>query len=293
MKRWLALTLVVAFAVAAVVITQVRHVDVQATPRALLLWLAGLQRETTRLPASATRLSDADEIRIGDAMAAAQVRVAKPTAPNDPSIQAYIERVGARLAAHAHRKLPYKFHYMPDINFVNAFALPGGRIFIGAGLIRFMDTEDELAAVLGHEIEHVDHYHCAERVQVESRLRKIPLGGLVHLPITLFQAGYRKDQELEADREGTRLAGRAGYSPVGVLRMFQTFDRLLRGHIARDRTPQGELSRLALQTLIGYFQSNPPPERIAQVQGMIVNEHWANLSERDLEIAAAFHPKGQ
>jgi predicted Zn-dependent protease len=266
----------------------------------LLHWLAGLQRETTRLPALATRLSDADEIRIGNAMAA---RVRVPTAtgdlgiqaytPDDPAIHAYIERVGARLAAHARRKLPYKFHYLPDINFVNAFALPGGQIFIGAGLIEFMDTEDGLAAVLGHEVEHIDHYHCAERAQVESRLQKIPLGGLVQLPIALFQAGYTKDEELEADREGTRLAGRAGYSPMGALRMFQTFDRLSHEQIARDRTPQGELSRLALQTLSGYFQSHPHlPERIAQVQEMIVNEHWENLSERNLEIAAAFRPNG-
>ena len=69
-----------------------------------------------------------------------------------------------------------------------------------------MDSEDELAAILGHEIEHIDHYHCAERVQLEVRLRHLPLRGLFELPVRLFEAGYSKDQELEADREGTRLA---------------------------------------------------------------------------------------
>ena len=121
-------------------------------------------------------------------------------------------RVGRSWPRDAHRKLPYKFHYIPDPIFINAFALPGGHVYVGAGLLELMDSEDELAAVLGHEIEHIDHYHCAERVQREQALRKIPLGGLVALPVEVFEAGYSKDQELEADREGTRLAVEAGYS---------------------------------------------------------------------------------
>ena len=112
---------------------------------------------------------------------------------------------------------------------INAFALPGGHVYVGAGLLALMDSEDELAAVIGHEIEHIDHYHCAERVQQEQALRKIPLGGLVALPIELFEAGYSKDQELEADREGTRLAVQAGYSANGAIRMFETFERLTQG----------------------------------------------------------------
>jgi len=290
MKRWLALVLVVACGVSAVVVSEWQRVDVQASPAALLRWLAGFQREATRLPASATRLSDADEVRIGNEMAD-RVAPRLPAASADSAVETYVQLVGARVAAHTHRKLTYRFHYLPDISFIDAFALPGGHVFIGAGLIRFMDSEDELAAVLGHEVEHIDHYHCSERVQVEARLRKIPLGALVNLPIKLFQAGYSKDQELEADREGTRLAVQAGYSPLGALRMFETFDRLYQEEIVHDRTPQQELSRLALETLSGYFQSHPPPsERIAQIREMIATEHWENLTrERGLEVASLFH----
>jgi len=290
MKRWLALVLVVACGVAAVVVSEWRRVDARASPAALLRWLAGLQREATRLPASATRLSDADEVRMGNEMAD-RVAASFPAAAAGSTVEMYVQIVGARVAAHTRRKLTYKFHYLPEIGFIDAFALPGGHVFIGAGLISAMDSEDELAAVLGHEVEHIDHYHCAERVQVEARLQKIPLGGLVNLPIKLFQAGYSKDQELEADREGTRLAVSAGYSPVGALRMFQTFDRLFHEQIARDRAPQQELSRLALETLSGYFLSHPPPsERIAQISAMIAAEHWENLThERDLQVASLFH----
>jgi predicted Zn-dependent protease len=112
--------------------------------------------------------------------------------------------------------LPYRFHYVPERYFINAFAVPGGHVYVGEGLLALMDSEDELAAVIGHEIEHIDHYHCAERVQQQQALRKIPLGELVALPVEIFEAGYSKDQELEADREGTRLSVQAGYSPNGA-----------------------------------------------------------------------------
>ena len=71
---------------------------------------------------------------------------------------------------------------------INAFALPGGHVYVGGGLLQLMDSEDELAAVLGHEIEHIDHYDCGERVQREQALRRIPLGVIVALPVEVFEA---------------------------------------------------------------------------------------------------------
>src|SRR5262249_56929954 len=113
----------------------------------------------------------------------------------------------------AGRKLDLRFHYVPAANFVNAFALPGGHVFLGKGMLRLMDSEDELASVLGHEVEHVDNYHCNDRVALQARLKHLPLGGLVTLPVELFQAGYSKEQEMEADRDGAGPAGMARVSP--------------------------------------------------------------------------------
>jgi predicted Zn-dependent protease len=210
--------------------------------------------------------------------------------PDEQAMATYVERVGTQLAARAHRKLPYKFHYIPG-GFDNAFALPGGHIYIGGGLIASMDSEDQLAAVLGHELAHADRRHCAERVQIEARMRKLNLGvigSLAQIPIQVFQAGYSKTQELEADKVGTELAVRAGYSPFGALRLFEKFDAMNREEPSRPRprSPQQEVLRLTIGTLSGYFRSHPPAgERMVQLRRMISSNHWeSRTQEKPLEI---------
>jgi predicted Zn-dependent protease len=289
MKRWIMLAGIVLLSVAAVVVSEQRKVNVTVSPAALLYLVADTEQEMTRLPVSFARMSDAEEIRIGDELARSYATGEEHGDTQEAAIvEHYLARVGSELASHSHRKLPYKFHYIPTSS-INAFALPGGHVYLGGGLLSLMDSEDELAAVIGHEIEHIDHYHCADRVQHEQALRKIPLGGLVALPIAVFEAGYSKDQELEADREGTRLAVQAGYSAGGAVRMFETLERLHQEYQARAKTPQEEVSQVALQTLEGYFQSHPlPSERIAQVQKMIASEGWTARPERDLRVAYIF-----
>ena len=290
MKRGLTLAGIVMMGVAAVVVSERRKVDAPASPAALLYLIADTEQELTRMPVRFTRMSDQDEVRVGNEIAKSYsaARTDKSDA-EVTEIQAYVTQVGSHVAAHAHRKLPYTFHYIPEKYFVNAFALPGGHVYIGEGLLALMDSEDQLAAVLGHEIEHIDHYHCAERVQQEHALRKIPLAELFVLPIEIFQAGYSKDQELEADREGTRLAVEAGYSANGAIRMFETFQRLYEEHHTRAKTPADELSQVAIDALEGYFRSHPlPAERIAQVNKMIASERWAPRAEHDLTVAYIF-----
>jgi predicted Zn-dependent protease len=88
--------------------------------------------------------------------ARAEMMMGKAQDPDDVVVEAYVQKIGAQVAARAQRKLPYRFHYIPEDHFRNAFALPGGHVFIGKGLLDLMDSEDQLAAVLGHEIEHID-----------------------------------------------------------------------------------------------------------------------------------------
>jgi predicted Zn-dependent protease len=292
MKRWGTFALMVALVGGALVLSQRRRPEAPVGPDALLFFVADTQHELSRLPAKFAPISDEEEISMGDELARgylSQGAFGKEDATTQ-IVQAYVNRVGGHVAAQAQRKLPYKFHYIADPNFINAFALPGGHVFIGGGMMGLMDSEDELADVLGHEVEHIDHRHCAERLQTETTLRGIPLGVLVALPVEIFEAGYSKTQELEADREGTRLAVKAGYSPMGSIRMFQVFDRLQQQRENRAQSPEEELSSVAQQTLEGYFRSHPlPAERIAQIQKMITDEQWEKLTnERPLEVGYVF-----
>ena len=276
MKRWIGLILVAAMGIAALVVVQRRNERGRVSANAVLNMAADLQRDVMRGPMQVTRLSDAEETRIGEAMAE---RYMSGESPDRESAmwQRMVDRVGGKLALHAHRKLAYRFHVVPDEQFLNAFALPGGHVFIGLGLLNHMDTEDELASVLGHELEHIDHYHCMERVQVEAQMRKLQLGvvgDLVQLPLVLFEAGYSKDQESEADREGLLLAAESGFSPYGALTMFEKLDALHRTYLTHADSPPEELSQLAIETLTGYFRSHPlPQERIEQTKRVIAEKH--------------------
>jgi predicted Zn-dependent protease len=290
MKHWIAFAGILLIGIAAVVVSERRKVDVPPDPAAVLYLVADTEQELTRMPVSFTRMSDQEEIAIGEELAARYP--SQPNGSKDPGtveIEQYLTEVGSRLTPHAHRKLPYRFHFLRDRNMINAFALPGGHVFVGAGLLSLMDSEDELAAVLGHEIEHIDHYHCAERVQQQKALHQIPFGGLVEIPLEVFEAGYSKDQELEADREGTRLSVESGYSANGAIRLFETFQRLFEEYRVKARTPQEEANNLTVQTLEGYFRSHPlPSERIKQVQQLISSEHWETRPERDLAVGYIF-----
>ncbi|HKS21150.1 MAG TPA: M48 family metalloprotease [Thermoanaerobaculia bacterium] len=267
----IALLLTLAALAAGLVVAERRRAQAPVSAQSLLYLVADSERDLTRLPSRFTRLSDKEEIAAGNALAS-QDFTEKLSADGE-EIEAYLGRLRARLAPHAHRHLPYRFHYVPHRAFINAYALPGGHVFVGAGLLERMTTEDELVSVLAHEIEHVDHYHCAERLQVEAALRKIPLGAVLRIPADVFQAGYSKDQELEADREGVLLAARSGYSAAGALRAFRMLDELAHDVETPPNTPQGEAAHVALDVLVGYFRSHPPTaERIAQVRTMIARQ---------------------
>ncbi len=279
MKQRLALVLILGLGIASLIVVQRRHERAAASANAVINMVADAQRDTLRAPLHFTRLSDDEETRVGDEMADRYAMAFRTNRiGDDNAFDRDVQRIGGRLAAHAHRKLQYRFHLISDKNFLNAFALPGGHVFIGLGLIEIMNTEDELASVLGYELEHIDHYHCVERVQLEAQMRKLQLGvvgDLVQLPLTIFEAGYSKDQEAEADREGILLAVAGGYSPYGAVSMFEKFSRLHHDTTTQPNSPPEELSQLALETLAGYFRSHPlPEERLAQAKQVIREHHF-------------------
>ncbi len=276
--------LILGFALASLYSSQRRQKPTAVSPNAILDMAADAQRDLSRLPMHFTRLSDQQEIAIGHELASHYATQAQPATPEDQGLEKYVRSVGAKVALHSHRRLPYSFTILPDHNMLNAFSLPGGPVYIGEGMLDLMTNEDELASVLAHEVEHIDHYHCVERVQVEARLKKLNLdivGTLMQIPLDFWEAGYHKDEEFEADREGMYLAVQSGYSPYGSVDLFERFAKLSDEYVIHAKSPDEELSQLAIQSLTGYFRSHPlPSERLAQANRIIAQEHWESRATR-------------
>lgn len=284
MKRGIAFVVVLLAGVFALYFSQRRRETTPVSANAVIAIAADAQRDLTRAPMRLTRLSDNEEITVGRELSQQYTIPDDKLTPEQRGLEQYVVRVGNAVALHAHRRLPYSFHLVPDRSMINAFSLPGGPVYVGEGLLDLMTSEDQLAAVLGHEIEHIDHYHCAERVQVEARLRNLNLdilGAIVQIPLTVWEAGYNKDEELEADREGMRLAVLGGYSPYGAVSLFEKFAKLQREYVIHAQSPEEELSELAIQSLEGYFRSHPlPSERLVQANRLIAQEGWQDRKEQ-------------
>jgi predicted Zn-dependent protease len=276
--------LILGFALAGLYWSQRRRKSTPVSANAILNMTADAQRDITRIPMHFTRVSDEREIAIGRQLASRYATQTRKLTPEEEGLERYVTRVGGSLAVHAHRHLPYTFTVLPDHNMINAFSLPGGSVYVGEGMLDLMMSEDELASVLGHEIEHIDHYHCVERVQLEAKLKSLNLdvlGGLLQIPLELWQAGYNKDEEFEADREGMLLAVQSGYSPYGAVDMFERIAKLCDEYVIHAQSPDQELSQLAIQSLNGYFRSHPlPSERLAQAKALIAEKYWEDRKTR-------------
>ena len=160
----------------------------------------------------------------------------------DEGIAAYVARVGARVAQHSRRTdVAYRF-LVVDSEIVNAFALPGGYIYVTRGLLARLNREAELANVLGHEIGHVAARHAVQRVTAATPLAMaagIPaaavglvlpglgrsIGALGQLANALTLAPYSRAHELEADRLGQEMAAAAGWDPLGLADFLHTLTR--------------------------------------------------------------------
>ncbi len=220
-------------------------------------------------------MSEQQEIQMG---AQAHADVLKEYAALDnPALQAYVNGVGQRLAQQSHRpNLQWHFTVVdsPD---VNAFALPGGYVYITRGIMAYLNSEAELAGVVGHEIGHVTARHgvrqqsASTAVGLGAVLGSILVPGLnnqagASLLQTLAQAwtaGYGRDHELESDRLGAEYLAKTGYRPqamidvIGVLKNQELFS-------AEQAKRDGRQPR----TYHGTFATHPSNDaRLLQVVG--------------------------
>ncbi len=153
-------------------------------------------------------------------------------APLHPSqdLQRYVNLLGAHLASRVDSARTWRFGIL-DTDAVNAFAAPGGVVLVTAGLLRQLSSEDELAAVLAHEIAHVMREHHYQVIlsarQFETVVRGLrPDPGLSRASAQLYTRGLERASEHEADLVGVQLLARAGYDPAAFLSMLEKLDAL-------------------------------------------------------------------
>ena len=216
-----------------------------------------------------SRVSDEDEIVIGNRLHKEYFskRVEEDLRTG------YVNEVGTRVAKNTKRKkLPYTF-YVTGSTYPNASATPGGHIYITKGMLDMLKTEAELAAILGHEITHVDAKHCIEIIQLEIKGRKIQGATIDDMVIagsrTILRPGYSEVQEDEADLGGTYLASAAGYHPMASCATFERIEELRNSKKRTDTsiTPIGDTLKAAEGIVGRYYSSHPPsPDRVEKIK---------------------------
>ncbi|HXP87362.1 MAG TPA: M48 family metalloprotease [Bryobacteraceae bacterium] len=232
------------------------------------LW-SDVLRDVDDFGLHATRVSAYKEMELGEQMAS-QLATGMP---EDSNAAQYVTAVGSQLLPNVNRKsIRYHFHVIESPE-INAFALPGGQIYVLRGLLDFLQSEAELAAVLGHEISHVDLRHCIEQYQYQLALKNVGMGevgsiaGFAH---TLVALGYKQDQELEADAAGERLTIEAGYDPDAATAVFKRMQiKFAESKAVPATTPAGELGQAVGDAIGSYFRTHPPSEaRVRQLSAM-------------------------
>lgn len=202
-------------------------------------------------------------------------------------LQGYVTTIGRQLAAQTEAdnpSFPWEFTLL-DTKDINAFALPGGKVFIARGLAERMTNEAQLAAVLGHEIGHVTARHTAERIgqstlfsmgtQVAATVLSRgsaatqELGGMaLQIGGTVIPLKFSRDQESEADALGMRYMTRLNYNPVGAMQVMQ---------ILADATKGGRQPE--------FLSTHPYPEtRVQRIAGAINGEYQSTQNNPQFQF---------
>ena len=165
---------------------------------------------------------------------------------NDPAVNAYVRDMGQKIVAQAappFNQLPWNFHVVED-EAINAFAIPGGHVYVNTGLIKNAATANQLAGVMAHEISHVLARHSTEQLSRQYGLSVIAGAVLGQNPGQLTQiaaqivaggalARFSRDAEREADNIGIQAMAAAGYNPNGMAAMFEVLLAQQKGQPSR------------------------------------------------------------
>ena len=219
----------------------------------------------------------------------------------DKELQDYVQSIGDSLASKSHRpNLVYRFTVL-DSSDINAFALPGGYIFINRGLMSYLSSEEELAAVLAHEIGHVTARHSVRQYS-QSQLMSIlstaieinagsTAGNIANLASGALLSGYGREMELEADELGAQYIFEDGYSPQGMYKVLSvlkdqevyskeiakqrgqepsSYHGIFASHPSNDKRLQEVIDRVSISNLKG--KSKKKDIYLSKIDGMVFGD---------------------
>jgi len=200
---------------------------------------------------------------------------------DNPEMTSYLTAIGQRLTSQIeNQRFDYRFQIV-DQEEPNAFAAPGGYVYVSRGLLSLTNSEDELANVLGHEISHVGRRHTAKQLakrrapkllslpgKAVARVVSKDLGELINAPIsvfgTAFLASYSRGDEMEADRLGQHLAAKAGYDPAAL------------GPIL-NRMEEHEQLQTGSKRRASFFDTHPTtPRRVSGITARAESAQWTS-----------------
>ena len=234
-------------------------------------WAGKVMNKGSKVAEASRQWTPEEEQMIGDRAAAKLIHIFGVY--NNPDMNKYVQMVGSTVAQFGTRNdVTYHFAVL-DTDIANAFAMPGGYVFVTRGALRNMKNESELAGVLAHEVAHVDNRHLEREIRekkftgiavetgVEQGTSSVPYGSWVNVDNMLtkaltnvFSQGYAPAKESEADKEGTDLAIKAGYQANGLRDFLQTLS---------DMSAKADMQR---STSMFNGHSHPPfPDRIAKL----------------------------
>ena len=224
-------------------------------------------------------LSEKDEMKLGheaDLQVAQQYGIYE-----DPKLTAYLHDLCQRLAKVSHRpQLTYRFKIL-DTPVVNAFAVPGGYVYFTRGILATVNSEAELAGLIGHEIGHITARHSAKQYS-KAQLAQLGLGvgaifidssiltGLAQFGVGMLFQRFSRDNEREADELGVEYSSRMGYDATQMASFFETLERINPGS---DRSG-----------LPGWFSTHPSPENRVQTVRVRAKEWQQKLNHKDLIV---------
>jgi predicted Zn-dependent protease len=238
-------------------------------------------RTVDRVGQVLTQVPIEEEVEVGDEIA---TKVAWDFhVLEDPVRTAYVQAIVDTLATKGRLRRPALTYHarILDHPMVNAFAIPGGHVYVTTGMLAFVESEAELAAIMGHEMAHVDLKHCIERVQYGLLARKVggtPAEAMVSVGYQLISIGYSSELEAEADRQGTIFIERAGYHPQATQKVFaRLLQREGRPAAPRDDVA-GEVGGMLKDALGDYFGSHPEGQERLTALDRVIREQRFDLA---------------